>query len=75
MNETAKVGAFTVGGLMALGAATMSLSNFDFGADNNYILYAGFDIYGCYRSVMAEDLQPRLRLAQQVLRFCSSGQP
>ena len=42
MNETAKVGAFTVGGLMAFGAATMGLSNVDFGADDNYTLYAGF---------------------------------
>ena len=34
MNETAKVGAFTLGGLMAFGAATMSLANVDFGADS-----------------------------------------
>ena len=43
MNPEAKVGAFTVGGLMAFGAATMSLGNINFGADdNNYTLYAGF---------------------------------
>ena len=42
MNPEAKVGAFTIGGLIALSAATMSLGNFDFNADNNYTLYAGF---------------------------------
>ena len=41
MNESAKVGAFTVGGLMAFGAATMSLGNIHFGADDNYTIYAG----------------------------------
>ena len=35
MNETAKVGAFTVGGLMAFSAATMSLSNVNFGIHNH----------------------------------------
>ena len=57
MNETAKVGAFTVGGLMALSAATMSLSNFDFGADDNYTLYAGF------RQVIGLEPQAAVRLA------------
>ena len=42
MNETAKVGAFTVGGLMAFGAATMSLGNINFGHNNDYTVYAGF---------------------------------
>lgn len=42
MNPAAKVGAFTVGGLMALGATTASLSNIDFSADDNYTIYAGF---------------------------------
>ena len=57
MNETAKVGAFTVGGLMALGAATMSLSNIDFGDDDNYTLYAGF------RQVIGLEPQAMVRLA------------
>ena len=42
MNPEAKVGAFTVGGIMALSAATMSLGNIDFNADDNFTLYAGF---------------------------------
>ncbi len=57
MNETAKVGAFTVGGLMALSAATMSLGNFNFGADDNYTLYAGF------RQVIGLEPQAAVRLA------------
>ena len=42
MNAEAKVGAFTVGGLMMLCATVFSLGNFNFGADENYTLYAGF---------------------------------
>ena len=57
MNETAKVGAFTVGGLMAFSAATMSLSNVNFGDDDNYILYAGF------RQVIGLEPQAAVRLS------------
>ena len=42
MNPTAKVGAFTLSGLMAFGAATASLSNIELFADDSYTLYAGF---------------------------------
>lgn len=42
MSVEAKVGAFTVGGLMLLGGATAGLSNFHFGSDDDLILYAGF---------------------------------
>jgi len=42
MSVEAKVGAFTVGGLMLLGGATAGLGNFDFGGSNDMILYAGF---------------------------------
>lgn len=42
MNAEAKVGAFTIGGLMMLCATTFSLGNFNFGSDENYTLYAGF---------------------------------
>ena len=42
MSVEAKVGAFTVGGLMLFGAATVGLSNFNFGASDDYTLYAGF---------------------------------
>ena len=42
MNAEAKVGAFTIGGLMMLCATTFSLGNFNFGSDDNYTLYAGF---------------------------------
>lgn len=42
MSVEAKVGAFTVGGLMLLGGATAGLSNFSFGSDDDIILYAGF---------------------------------
>ncbi len=42
MSVEAKVGAFTVGGLMLLGGATAGLGDFNFGASNDYTLYAGF---------------------------------
>lgn len=42
MSVEAKVGAFTVGGIMLLGAATAGLGNFHFGPSNDYTLYAGF---------------------------------
>ena len=42
MNAEAKVGAFTIGGLMMLCATVFSLGNFNFGSDDNYTLYAGF---------------------------------
>ena len=42
MSVEAKVGAFTVGGLMLLGGATAGLGNFQFGGDDDYIVYAGF---------------------------------
>jgi len=42
MSVEAKVGAFTVGGLMLLGGATAGLGGFHFGGDDNYTLYAGF---------------------------------
>lgn len=42
MNAEAKVGAFTIGGLMMLCATTFSLGNFNFGSNENYTLYAGF---------------------------------
>ncbi len=42
MNAEAKVGAFTIGGLMMLCATAFSLGNFNFGSDDNYTLYAGF---------------------------------
>lgn len=42
MSVEAKVGAFTVGGLMLLGGATAGLGNFSFGGNDDYTLYAGF---------------------------------
>ena len=42
MSVEAKVGAFTVGGLMLLGGATAGLGGFHFGENGDYILYAGF---------------------------------
>ena len=42
MNAEAKVGAFTIGGLMMLFATVFSLGNFNFSSDNDYTLYAGF---------------------------------
>ncbi len=42
MSVEAKVGAFTVGGLMLLGGATTGLGNFNFGPSSDYTLYAGF---------------------------------
>ena len=42
MSVEAKVGAFTVGGLMLLGGATAGLSNFHFDSNDDMILYAGF---------------------------------
>lgn len=42
MNAEAKVGAFTIGGLMMLCSAIFSLGNFNLGSDNDYTLYAGF---------------------------------
>lgn len=42
MSVEAKVGAFTVGGLMMLGAATAGLGDFHFGPNDDYTLYAGF---------------------------------
>ena len=57
MNETAKVGAFTVGGLMAFGAATMGLSNISFVHNNDYTVYAGF------RKVIGLEPQAAVRLS------------
>ena len=42
MSVEAKVGAFTVGGLMLLGGATAGLGDFSFGESDDYTLYAGF---------------------------------
>ena len=42
MSVEAKVGAFTVGGLMLLGGAAAGLGDFHFGGDEGYVLYAGF---------------------------------
>ena len=42
MSVEAKVGAFTVGGLMLLGGAVAGLGNFNFGSNDGMILYAGF---------------------------------
>ena len=42
MSVEAKVGAFTVGGLMLLGGATAGLGDFHFGSNDDMILYAGF---------------------------------
>ena len=57
MNVEAKVGAFTVGGLMLLGASVIGLGNFNFGSDNDYILYAGF------RQVIGLEPQATVRLS------------
>ena len=56
MNPAAKVGAFTVGGIMALGATTLSLGNFDFNNDD-YTIYAGF------KQVIGLEPQAAVRLA------------
>ena len=42
MSVEAKVGAFTVGGLMLLGGATVGLGDFHFGPSSDMVLYAGF---------------------------------
>ncbi len=42
MSVEAKVGAFTVGGLMMLGATIFGLGDFNFGAENDLTVYAGF---------------------------------
>ena len=42
MSVEAKVGAFTVGGLMLLGGATAGLGDFHLGTNDDLILYAGF---------------------------------
>lgn len=42
MSVEAKVGAFTVGGLMLLGGATAGLGDFHFGSSDEYTVYAGF---------------------------------
>lgn len=42
MSVEAKVGAFTVGGLMLLGGATAGLGNFNFGGNDDLTVYAGF---------------------------------
>ena len=42
MSVEAKVGAFTVGGLMLLGGATAGLGDFHIGGNDDYTLYAGF---------------------------------
>ena len=57
MSVEAKVGAFTVGGLMLLGAATAGLGNFHFGPSNDYTLYAGF------KQVVGLQLQSGVRLS------------
>jgi hypothetical protein len=41
MSVEAKVGAFTVSGLMLLGGTTARLGNFNFGGSDDLILYAG----------------------------------
>ena len=57
MSAEAKVGAFTVGGIMALLTTIMSLSNFNIGNDGNYTLYAGF------KQVIGLEPQAPVRLA------------
>lgn len=42
MSVEAKVGAFTVGGLMLLGGAAAGLGDFSLGGGDDYTLYAGF---------------------------------
>ncbi len=42
MSAEAKVGAFAVGGLMALSSAMYAVGDFHFGADDDMTLYAGF---------------------------------
>ena len=42
MSAEAKVGAFAVGGLMALGSAMYAVGDFHFGAEDDLTLYAGF---------------------------------
>ena len=42
MSAEAKVGAFAVGGLMALGSAMYAVGGFHFGSDDDMTLYAGF---------------------------------
>lgn len=42
MSVEAKVGAFTVGGLMLLGGAAAGLGDFHLGGSDDYTLYAGF---------------------------------
>lgn len=42
MSVEAKVGAFTVGGLMLLGGAAAGLGDFHFGVSDEMVLYAGF---------------------------------
>ena len=42
MSAEAKVGAFAVGGLMALSSAMYAVGDFHFGGDDNLTLYAGF---------------------------------
>ena len=42
MSAEAKVGAFAVGGLMALGSAMYAVGDFHFGSDDDLTLYAGF---------------------------------
>ncbi|MBQ7453916.1 MAG: MCE family protein [Selenomonadaceae bacterium] len=57
MSVEAKVGAFTVGGLMLLGGATAGLGDFHFGSSNDYTLYAGF------KQVMGLQPQSDVRLS------------
>ena len=42
MSAAAKVGAFTIGGLMMLGAAIFTLGNFNFSSDDDLVFYANF---------------------------------
>ena len=42
MSAAAKVGAFTIGGLMMLSAAIFALGNFNFNSENDMILFANF---------------------------------
>ncbi len=42
MSVEAKVGAFTIGGLIMLGAAIFGLGNFNLGSDGDFTVYAGF---------------------------------
>ncbi len=42
MSAAAKVGAFTIGGLMMLSTAIFTLGNFNFDSENDMVLFANF---------------------------------